>query len=105
MAQIPDSVTSLAQDLSETAVNMAQNAAAAAGELGANLVDTGLKLLQDKGVVQKPKRKKSPFLLVLIIIVGGLVAFKVVKGRRSATPAPKFPEADRLADNTGVAVG
>jgi hypothetical protein len=107
MAQITDSVTSLAQDIGETAVNMAQNAAAVAGEFGSSLVDSGLKLLQDAGVVEKPKpkHKRSGFLAVLIIIVGGLVAFKVIKDRKSASSAPTFPEANRLADSTGVAVG
>lgn len=106
MAQIPESVTSLAQDIGETVVNLAQDAAAVAGELGSNLVDSGLKLLQDTGVVDKPKSKKKGFLVLFIIVIGGLVAFKVIKGRsQSATSSPSLPEADRLADSTGVAVG
>src|SRR3954447_25860738 len=105
MAQITDSVTSLPQDIGGTALNMAKSAASVAGELGSNLVDSGLKLLQEAGVVEKPKSKRNSFLVALIIIVGGLVAFKVLKGRTKATPAPAFPETDRLADSTGVAVG
>ena len=107
MAQITDSVSSLAQDIGETVVNFAQDAASAAGEFGSNLVDSGLKKLQDAGVVEKPKSKSKGFLaLLIIIIVGGLVAFKVIKGRSSSSSSsPKLPEADRLADSTGVTVG
>ena len=107
MAQITESVSALAQDIGGTVVTLAQDAASAAGELGANLVDSGLRLLQDSGVVEKPKsNKKIGFLALFIIIVGGLVAFKVVKGRRSSpSHSPTFSEANRLADSTGVAVG
>ena len=107
MSATTDTVTARAQDLGTTVVSLAQDAVASVGELGANLVDSGLKKLQDAGVVEKPKRsKKRGFLAVLIIIVGGLVAYKVISGRRGgASSSPVLPEAERLADSTGVAVG
>ena len=107
MSATTDTVTARAQDLGTTVVSLAQDAVASVGELGANLVDSGLKKLQDAGVVEKPKRSKKPgFLAVLIIIVGGLVAYKVISGRRGgASSSPVLPEAERLADSTGVAVG
>jgi hypothetical protein len=109
MSQITDSVSSIAQDLSEMAASLAQDVAVkamAVGELGADIVDSSLKKLQDAGVVSKPKkRSKFPFLAILIIIIGGAVAFKVLKGRGSSSPAPSYPETGRLADSTGVSVG
>jgi len=106
MAQIPESVSSLAQ-VGGTAATLAHDAVSAVGEFGANLVDSGLKLLQDAGVVEKPKRSKSKygFLAVLIIIVGGAVAFKVLRGKGHSSASPSFPPTDRLADSPGVAVG
>jgi hypothetical protein len=112
MSQITDSVSTLAQDLGETVASLAQDvaakaqdAASAAGELGIGLVETGRKRLQDAGVVAKPKRSKLPFLTILIIIVGGLVAFKLLKGRGGSSSTPSYPETDRLADSTGISVG
>jgi len=109
MSQITDSVSSIAQDLSEKAAVIAQDVAIrahAVGELGADLVDSGLKRLQDAGVVAKPKPSKKPWLvLVLIIIVGGAVAFKLLKGRGGSKPTMSMPEADRLSDANAVKVG
>jgi hypothetical protein len=123
MSQITDSVSSLAQDLSETVVSLAQDVAAkatdaavAAGdkgrglgkqatEVGAVWVDTAQRKLQDKGVLAKPKRSKKPFLVLLLLIVGGAVAYKLLKGRSTAAPTSFSPETDRLTDNTGVSVG
>lgn len=106
MSQTTDQYTSIAQDLGTTVVGLAQDAVASVGEFGSNLVDSGLKLLQDAGVVEKPKKggKKRGLLAILIIVVGGLVAYKVLSGRRSAAAEPSLPEADRLADATGVTV-
>ncbi len=123
MSQITESVSSLAQDLGGTVVSLAQevaakasDAAAAAGdksrdlgkqatEVGAFWVDTAQKKLQDKGVIAKPKRSKKPLLVLLLLVIGGVVAFKVLKGRSAADAAPYRPETDRLADSTGVSVG
>jgi len=108
MSQITDSVSSIAQDLSEKAAVIAQDVAIraqAVGDFGADLVDSGLKKLQDAGVVAKPKRSKKPWLALLIIIVGGAVAFKVLKGRGSSSASPAMPQADRLADANAVKVG
>ena len=108
MSQITDSVSSIAQDLGEKAAVIAQDVAIraqAVGEFGADLVDSGLKKLQDAGVVAKPKRSKKPWLALLIIIVGGAVAFKLLKGRGGSSPSPAMPQADRLADANAVKVG
>lgn len=123
MSQITESVSSLAQDLSETVVSLAQDVAAkasdaavAAGdkgrglgktatEVGAVWVDTAQKKLQDKGVLAKPKRSKKPFLVLLLLIIGGAVAYKVLKGRSTASATSFTPETDRLTDSTGVSVG
>ena len=108
MSQITDSVSSIAQDLGEKAAVIAQDMAIraqAVGDFGADLVDSGLKKLQDAGVVAKPKRSKKPWLALLIIIVGGAVAFKLLKGRGASSPSPAMPEADRLADANAVKVG
>jgi len=109
MSQITDSVSSLAQDLGEKAASLAQDMAVrahAVGDLGAELVDSSLKKLQAAGVVSKPqKRSKLPFLTILIIVIGGAVAFKVFRKRSTSSSVPSFPETERLADKTGVKIG
>ena len=107
MSATTDTVTARAQDLGTTVVSLAQDAVASVGELGATLVDSGLRKLQDAGVVEKPRsNKKRGFLALFIIVIGGLVAYKVISGRRGgASSSPVMPQAERLADSTGVAVG
>ena len=108
MSQITDSVSLLAQDLGERAAILAQDVAVrahAVGDYGSDLVDSGLRKLQDAGVVAKPKkRSKLPFLTILIIVIGGAVAFKLLRSRGSSSQSSSYPEAERLADSTGVKV-
>ena len=118
MLHIPDTVNSLAHEVSSTVNSLAHDVAARAQDaaqvaaergrdLGKHAVDFGRQGLKSHGVIKKPqgRSKLSTLLTLAIIAVAASVAFKLLR-RKQASDHSSSPgnEADRLAAKNHVRV-
>ena len=126
MLQIPDTVSSLAHDVGDTVATLAHEVASKAQDVaqvasergrewgqvagergkewGKQAVDASRHTLQAKGVIAKPSHAGRNVLLLVLLAVVGLVAWKAMKGKKAGNSHSSMPEAERLADQTHVRV-